>query len=362
MNVNVNNDILGIKNPFAKLLPETSNIDNDIIRAASPQKLHNLYKLGYLNGVLLDIEGVPWNFRKFAKYNFDFLKANQEDNQSIIFEDTTYYHAIRGSSKGVRVMGHQNYLKIDPKKAMSGAQSTGDCVSWAIRDALDRLRTNKIAGGAWEAYIERQATCGIYSGRGHTGQGADPVGLSAFAVKIGTILEIVYEIGGKKYDFTNYDNYVSWGMSRGRQGVPDDLLEKTKQYTAGGYKVVATTDALADLLANGGTAHCGSGIGVSSQGDPISRLQGSWAHDMSIVGFDDTSECHEKFGGRIWLWDQSWGNWNSVSNIPDWWKPWGQGMFALTDASTQRAVGQGGTCVFYDGKWFDAEPIENKII
>jgi len=360
--MNIDNDILGIKNPFVKLLPETTSIDNNIIKNASPQKLHNLYRLGYINGVILDIEKVPWNFRKFAKYNFDFLKDNQEDNQSIIFEDTSYYSKIRGAGSGRRVLNHLAYLQIDPQKAMRGAQSTGDCVSWGTRGALDELRCNKIAKGAWEAYIARQATCGIYSGRGHTGEGADSVQLSAWAVKIGTLLEIKYDIGNNHYDFTNYDDYVSWGMSRGRVGMPQDLLEKTQPYTAGNYKVVATTDALADALAAGGSAHCGSGIGVSSVGDPISRLSGSWSHDMNIVGFDDTDECKAKFGGRIWLWDQSWGDWNNVTNIPDWWKPWGQGMFALTDKSTQVAVSDGGTVVFFDGKWFDAQPIENKII
>lgn len=358
----IDNDILGIKNPYAKLLPETDNIDNDIIRNASPKAIHDSYRLGYLHGVILDVEETPWNYRKFAKYNFDYLKANQEDNQSIIFEDTSYYANIRDSAKGQRVLSHKQYIEMDPEFAMKGAQATGDCVSWGIRDAIDRLRTLRISKGSIEAYIKRQATAGIYSGRGHTGQGADPVGLSAYAVKIGTILEQVYETSQGKYDFTNYSSYVRWGMSRGRQGIPADLKEKTQMYTPGGYKVVATTDGLADLIFSGGTAHCGSSIGVASVGDPISRLSGSWAHDMSIVGFDDTDECKDKFGGRIWLWDQSWGNWNNVSNIPDWWKPWGQGMFALTDASTQRAVRAGGTVVFFDGKWFPAEPIDNRII
>jgi hypothetical protein len=359
----INNDLIGmIKNPFTKLLPETTSIDNDIIRNKAPAVINKYYSLGYIHGVLIDTDEAPWFARKYAKYNFDYLKDNQEDNQSIYFEDTSYYANIKDSGKGKRVLNHLNYIQFDPTKAMVGAQDTGDCVSWAIRMALDQLRCNKIALGAWEAYIARQATCGIYSGRGHTGQGADPVGLSAYAVKIGTILERVYEIGSNKYDFTNYSDYVRWGMSRGRSGVPSDLLEQTKQYTAGGYKVVTTNDALADLMYNKGTAHCGSGLGVESTGNPISRRRGSWSHDMGITGYDDTDECKEKFGGRIWLWDQSWGNWNTVSNIPDWWKPWAQGMFALNDSDTAYAVRQGGTVVFFDGSWFKADPITNSII
>lgn len=355
----ISNDI--IQNPYARLLPSTLNVNNDILRL-SPGQLHTYYRMGYINGVMLDTKNAPEFVRKFAQYNFQYLKDNQKDGEPIIFEDTKYYTNIKDTGKGKRVLNYLNYHRIDPNNAMKGAQATGDCVSWAIRTALDQLRCNKIASGAWEAYITRQATCGIYSGRGHTGQGADPVGLSEWALEIGTLLEQKYTTSKQKYDFTNYDDYVSWGMSRGRSGVPDDLLEFTKPYNAGSYKVIATTDALADVMFNGGSAHCGSGLGVSSSGSPISKRSGSWSHDMSISGFDDTDECKEKFGGRIWLWDQSWGNWNTVSNIPDWWKPWPEGMFALNDKDTQWAVGEGGTCVFFDGQWFKADPISNSII
>lgn len=356
------NNILTIQNPFTKLLPESNNMNNDILTAATPDKIHKMYNLGYMNGVLLDVEKAPWYVQKYARYNFDYLKNNQKDNEPIILEETKYYSEIKGASKGKRVLNHKNYLKIDSKRAMIGAQATGDCVSWAIRTALDQLRCNKINAGAWEAYIIRQATCGIYSGRGHTGQGADPVGLSDFAIDIGTVLEQVYTTSKSTYDFTDYDSYVKWGISRGRVGIPDDLAELTKKYTAGSYKIAATTDGLADMLVSNGTAHVGSMLGVASYGNPISKRSGSWAHDMAIVGFDDTDECREKFGGRIWLWDQSWGNWNTVENIPDWWKPWAQGMFALNDKDTQYAVNDGGCVVFFDGSWFQADPIDNLII
>lgn len=60
-------------------MPETLNIDNDIIGTKTPKAIYNHYKLGLLNGVLLDVEEHPWYVRKIARYNFDYLKANQED-------------------------------------------------------------------------------------------------------------------------------------------------------------------------------------------------------------------------------------------------------------------------------------------
>lgn len=356
------NDILQINNPFAKLLSETNSYQNDILTAVTPGKLHNMYRLGMINGVLIDNEKAPWNVRKFAKYNFDFLKDNQKDNQSIIFEDTKYYDNIKGSSKGQRVLNYKNNLMID-KNAMSGeAQVTGDCVSHGTRAALDQLRCNRIASqGKWEAYILRQATALIYRSRGYNGQGADSVQLSANAIEIGTLLEKVYQTSSKTYDFTDYNKYVSWGMN-GSSPIPQDLLEMTKPYRAGNYKIVATTDALADAMYNGGTCHCGSMLGVTSTGNPISRRSGSWSHDMNISGFDDTEWCHSKFGGRIWMWDQSWGDWNSLTNVPDEWKPISEGQFMLNDSDTMYAVRDGGCVVFFEGDFFHADPISNVIL
>ena len=356
----INNNI--IQNPYSTLLPQTLNINNDIIRQATPKGLHNLYKLGMLNGVILDTDITPYPYKEFARYNFHFLRDNQKDGQSIIFEDTKYYSQIRDSGKGKRVNHAINYLRIDPNKAGKSRQVTGDCVSMAIRNALDQLRCNKIVNGAWEAYIARQATCGIYSGRGHTGQGADPVGLSDYAIEIGTILEIIYETSKGKYDFKDYDTYVEWGMSRGRVGVPQDLLEQTKPYTAGGYKIVATTDALLDLMVNGQTAHCGSNLGFASYGNPIHKRSGSWSHDMNLSMADDTDECKEKFGSRVFAFEQEWGNWCTTENVPDFWKPYCQGTFFVLDKDLQRGVDEGGTVTFLEGKWFNAEPITNKII
>lgn len=301
------NDILQINNPYQKLLPETIGLSNDIINAASPKKIHNLYTLGLVNGVLIntDHDNIPWNVKKYAEYNFQFLKNNQKDNQSIIFEDTKYYTQVQGTSKGQRVSNVQ-YLKIDPTKAGKGNQATGDCVSWGIRDALDQLRAKRISLGKWEAYIKRQATALIYKSRGYNGQGADSVELSANAIELGTLLEEVYKTTSKTYDFTNYDSYVSWGMN-GSSSIPQDLLEQTKPYHGGGYKIVATTDALADAMFAGCTAHCGSMLGVASYGNPISKRSGSWSHDMNIYFFDDTDFAHSKFGGRIFGWNQSWG-------------------------------------------------------
>jgi hypothetical protein len=353
------NDIIGINNPYAKLLPETINIDNDIIKFASPKQVHSMYKLGYINGVLLNTDKTPYAYRQFAKYNFDFLKDNQEDSQSIIFEDTKYYGKIKGSSKGKRILQYKAGMEIH-SNIYSGSQTTGDCTSWAIRAALDTLRCLNILNGKWEDFITRQATCGIYSGRGHTGQGSDPIGLSAYAIKIGTLLEQIYKTDKNTYDFTSYNKYVNWGISRGRQGMPSDLLPLTQPYAAAGYKVIATTDGVADAMEAGCTVQMGSMLSFSNYGDPIApRTREGWSHSMSIVGVDDTREFYKD---RVWFIDNSWGKWCNVVNIPEAWKPLPEGTMPVSESTAEYGIRDNGTTVFIPGKFFQAKQIDNNII
>jgi len=354
------NDLLQIAtgNPWHRHFPESGSISNDLLGpGASPSSIRLAYRTGAIRGVIVDDPQVPWYARAAARYTRDALAAARD--YPLIWEDTSQYRAVsgRGAAQG-RVYGWKPWLQVDPQKGLKSRQLTGDCVSHGIRGARDRLRAIRILMGAQEAYVERQATCGIYSGRGHTGQGADPGGLSQYAVKIGTLLEKQYLDG--KYDFRNYDDYVKWGMQRGRVGMPEDLLAETKQHTDEKTFLVTTWDGFIDALSAGYTAHAGSMLGVSNVGDPISRESGSWSHDMDIPGYDVSREYVNE---DVVIWDQSWGNWNRVTNIPEAWKPWGEGMFATTRQLFERRVlAARGTWVFVPGEYFPAEPINNLLI
>ena len=92
-----------IQNPYTKLLPAATSINNDILRL-SPGQLHSYYRMGYINGVLIDTKEAPEFVRKFAQYNFKYLRDHQKDGQSIIFEETKYYDKIKDTGKGKRVL------------------------------------------------------------------------------------------------------------------------------------------------------------------------------------------------------------------------------------------------------------------
>lgn len=351
------NDLLGIVNPNYSLIPETLSANN-LLGPVSPRQLHRAYSNKTLRGVIVNDPEAPWYVRKAAQYDLSALTDLRDG--PLIWEETEEYKRIKALKRAVDiVMQWQDYLRINPRNAMKGNQLTGDCVSWAIRVVLELLRSMRISRGEWEAYILRQATCGIYSGRGHTGEGANPGRLSEFATVIGFLLETTYLDG--KYDFTDYEKYVRWGMQRGRQGMPNDLLEVTSKNKCAKTYLVKTTDGIKTAFDGGHVVHCGSMIGVSSSGDPVSRLQGSWAHDMGLMGYDFTKEYVRD---EVFFWDQSWGDWNRLTNIPDAWKPWPQGGFAITERDTQQAVRADGTWVFVyeETNGFPADPIDNNLL
>lgn len=352
------NDLLGISNPYYRHIPES--IGNDLLGTVTPSFLHKAYSTHRINGVIVDHPEAPYYIRMAARYDLDALEDLTDG--PLVFEESDHYRTIKGKARevGKKFQAH-DWLRIDRVKGDSGAQKTGDCVSWAIRCALECLRTGRIGRGQFEAYIVRLATAFYYAGRGHNGQGANPGRQSKLACEVGFGLEKLYELAGKTYDFREYSNYVGLGMRWGVSGLPDALREETKDRGVVKCYLAKTTEGVLDAMANDDTVHCGSGIGVASVGDPVSRLRGGWNHDMGMTGFDISKDDIPQ---EVILWDQSWGNWNRLTNIPEAWKPWTQGGFALTLADTERAVRQNGTWVFVNEgtKGFSAEPINNLLI
>ncbi len=322
--------------------------------------LHADYASGRIVGAVSDSDSFPRYLRRQAEYTRDSVL---DRCKYPVFEIAATSGGLHGTGRGKLCTPWHFYAKTDPSRALHGAQRTGDCVSWGVRTASDITRVAEIAKGAREAYRGRQATALIYAARGHTGQGASPALLSRAHVADGILIESeLIDADGKAWDFRNYDEYVSVGMRYGRSGLPESVKQITRKHRMRHTSLVSELDALADALWNCYGAHCGSDIGVADWGDPVSPLRGSWAHDMAIVGYDDREIAHEKFGGRVWFWDQSWGNWNRVTGLLPDWLPWGQGMFVLSERDTSRAIRQRETWVFSDCDGFPARPIDHLLI
>ena len=310
-------------------------------------ELHSAYNNGLIGAFLPD-QG-PADIRRLAQNERD--KFNEEANVRN-FADVMPSQ-FQGISSGKRAFAWVNYYKAAPTKATKGKQKTGDCVSWAKRTSVECTRTNEAATGFFQ-YINHGATALVYRSRGSNGAGMSGDTAANTVQKYGVLFEQLYLDG--KYDFTDYDKYLSWAMN-GRGGLPEDLTAITSKTKLKEWARINSADELADAIFTGHPPDCCSGIGVSYKSDEkgLSVLSGGWSHDMGIVGVDDTKEI---WPFRVFIWDQSWGNWNTQIT-PEIYKKiceqlgiqMPEGYFIHSEEHTMRAVRQGGTisCSSVDG-------------
>lgn len=327
------------------------------------------YQTGKIIGAYIDSDRLPSHIRKLARYQQDAFKREAPHP---LFETAPKKGWKAGEWKGKRAFLWHFWLKADPEKALWGAQVTGDCVSWGERCKQDIRRCVEfLLKGEREVYLRRQATCLLYSGRGHTGQGASPSGIANWALRCGILLEdpAFKDSTGKAWDFSDYQTYVRHGMSYGRGGMPQAVIDVTSKNKVLGQSLVRDTEQLCDLLYNGYAVSKGFSLGTASSGNPVSRISGTTAHQTCIVGFDDTPEARAKckaslgYEDTVIFSDQSWGNWNQVTGRLPEWEPWGQGMYIHSARDEQRFLNEReayATTGSIEG--FVGTPIDNLLI
>ncbi len=334
----------------------------------SPQEIVRGYKTGGIVGAWLDAPHLPWHVRRAARYQRDEFKAELPNPE---FATAPKVNWKAGAWKGKRAFLWKAWIALDPIKALFGNQATGDCVSWGERGKVDTRRCVEIVNlGEPEAYVKRQATCLLYSGRGHTGQGASPLGIANWSTKCGILLEEEFtDSSGKKWDFREYSNYVRLGMQYGRTGMPQAIIDITSKNRVVNQSIIRDIEQLCDGLFNGYSASLGFSLDTARTGNPVSRLQGSTAHETFICGFDDTPEaraaCKQSLGyeDSVIFYDQSWGKWNNVTNILTDWEPWGEGMYCHSARDCQRHLNEG-ECTMASGGvlGFVGTPLDNMLI
>lgn len=305
----------------------------------TPFERLNAYNKGLI-GAFLPNDG-PDDIRKIAQYERDkFNDECQVKDFATVFPSNQ-----AGISKGKRFFAWEQYYLAASLKALRGAQKTGDCVSWAKRTSCECTRTNEAKTGYFQ-YLHHSATALIYRSRGHNSQGMSGDQAARTVQQHGILFEIEYLNG--KYDFRDYDEYVRWAIN-GRGGIPEDLSNETRKTKIEKWVRIKDCDELADSIAAGYPPDCCSNIAVTSSSDEkgLSRLKGSWAHDMAIPGVDDTREI---WPFRVFIWDQSWGIWNKQVTPPKYKQicdalgiQMPEGYFILDDDDTYKAIRQGGT-------------------
>lgn len=225
------------------------------------------------------------------------------------------------------------------------AQTTGDCVSHATRNAVDVTRAYEILYARQkESFLARGATEPIYGSRGHGGQGMQCSQAARFVSLDGGFLlrENYTDIG---IDLSKYDARV--GTSWGSRGIPDAVIKKCSQHKMRTASNVTTIEQARDLLANGyGLSVC-SNYGFSSARDKygIAEPKGSWSHAMAWIGCDDT---HERLNETLFLVQNSWGLWNSGPKFLD--QP--DGSFWIRQSVAERMIAAGAAFAYSDFEGF----------
>jgi len=234
----------------------------------------------------------------------------------------TFYQAFPdavGFGAGRLILAYRPCLVFDEEFGRYEAQTTGDCVSHATRNAgmLDYC-ADALFGET--QYKGRLATEPIYGYRGHGGQGANCGRLTAYISPDGPggfLPRAQYSEGSNSVDLRVYKSSI--GHNWGRGGTPSWLNKLAAANKAQRvYRVTSLEEARDANAAGFGIQRCwGGGFSSKRNADGLAEQQGSWAHAETWVGADDTEWAHSKYEGILILEQNSWGVWNSGPKRPD---------------------------------------------
>jgi len=220
------------------------------------------------------------------------------------------------------------------RKPYDEAQTTGDCVSHAVRNAVDLARANDPDIVTTEDWIDRTATEPLYGSRGHTGQGAICSDIVGWAHRTGGCML------RKKYDDLGIDLSLynaSVGIRWGGRGVPANVTSAAAKHRVGTISLIQSWQQARDALANGyGVLACSSvGFQRTRNAEGVARPSGIWQHAMAWGAADDTrpGDCRFKVQNS---WGYTWISGPKVHGQPE-------GSFWITQDVATRIIEHGGT-------------------
>jgi len=255
-------------------------------------------------------------------------------------------YELEESGKGKLSLPFKSLLKFDPNFGPSERQTTGDCVSHAIRNAIDITRAVEIdIKGETEAFITRSATENVYQSRSHMGQGMTCSGGSRYVNSQGGVLL------RKKYPDCDLSKYNSSLGAKKR--IPKSIyINEASKHPVETISLISSIEEARDAIANGyGLAGC-SGIGFSSTRDKygIAKRGKGWNHAMAWIACDDTGEVYDEM---LFLIQNSWGPWNrgpKRHGQPD-------GSFWVREKDAKSILAARGTFAYSSVKGFPAKQL-----
>tara|TARA_R100000808_G_scaffold2159_1_gene9054 strand:+ start:1477 stop:2529 length:1053 start_codon:yes stop_codon:yes gene_type:complete len=307
--------------------------------APKPEDLVRLYSQGGYdeNGHLVKAVGSVRNPEKFASL-CSSLTAKQG---GFLFGQVAIH--LEKTGRGKISLPYKAVLQLEPEFGGYEPQTTGDCVSHATRNSGMLDYCIDAAFGETD-YKGRLATENIYGWRGHGGQGASCSDLCGYVSDDGPggfLVRGDYSSGSNSEDLSSYNSRT--GHNWGRRGTPGWLNKIAAKNKSKHVALITNTDELCDAIGNGyGVAVC-SDYGFNSDRGRfgVARPRGSWSHAMTFIGCidDEDNEAYKHYGERLFLIQNSWGDWISGPTYLD--QP--VGSFWVTDRVAGRMLNARGS-------------------
>jgi intein/homing endonuclease len=236
-----------------------------------------------------------------------------------------------------------------------------NCVSMGAAYAVDAIKAVDIyINKDFEEWVSESATEDIYwgsrniIGKGQLGNEDGSLGVWAakYVNQYGCVARGKY--GG--VDLTNYSGERAKAWGKAGYQLPPEFLEIEKQHSVITISQVNSYEEVRDLICNGYAVTIASNQGFSQFRDSegFSKPEGSWGHQMSILGVDDE---YKRPGALI---QNSWGaNWIAGPKRND--QP--DGSFWVDAEELERRILKTGDCWAFSGyEGFKPRTINTRII
>jgi hypothetical protein len=256
------------------------------------------------------------------QFNPATMDALMADGKAMRFAEAAPHLAGIGAGK-MALLWRSREL-YDPGAFGQESQTRGSCVSHGSRNARDTTRAVEIhIKGEPEEYFLRGATEPTYAARGSNGEGMDPAVATRFEADVGFLFRQQYPFA----DLSRLNEDLA-----NPSLLTEEVLAACRQHNVGRWIAPATADQVKDLLYAGYALHSGQNFGVRTTSDDrgIAVPSGSWSHDLSTVGFDDTREVYPV---GVFLIANSWARWNEKPRTwpEDRYGPWPEGSFWVAE-------------------------------
>lgn len=243
------------------------------------------------------------NFKKLCGWIPPEQKEHGKILSSLPIPTFSDAYQLKGTGRGKKLLLTELYKKLTGTYQFR-VQAIGDCVSFGLAYAIDHTYAADILFRKEnEIWVGDTSTEDLYGGSrvqiggsryGTNEDGSWGIWAIKYAILYGTLLRKKYD----KDDLTKYNPKTARKWGSPNVGTPDYLLEIAKENRIKLGSQIRSYEEARDALANGYAVTAASTIGFegrrNSNGqilrdkDGFAKIGGSWPHQMSILGVDDS--------------------------------------------------------------------------